>query len=238
MSAISPHSKRLRRRSSISASSRGGRSEAMTICFMLSCSALKVWKNSSWVRSFCGEELDVVDEQQIHGAEAVAEAGHLVVAHGADHLVGELLRGDVGDGRAGLAQLHLMTDGVHEVRLAHAHAAVEEERVVSLGGLLGDGHGGGAGELIAGSADEAVEGVARIELRGGRPVEARLLRAAMRSGASAPIARAAESAWRKTGANPPSSRTRGSVGSSSGVMNVTSSNSRWRFSMASWMRSP
>ncbi len=33
-------------------SSLGGRSEAMTICFMFSWSALKVWKNSSCVRSF------------------------------------------------------------------------------------------------------------------------------------------------------------------------------------------
>ncbi len=51
MSAIRPISKRERSRSSISASSLGGRSLAITICFMLSCSALKVWKNSSWVRS-------------------------------------------------------------------------------------------------------------------------------------------------------------------------------------------
>ena len=51
MSAISPHSKRLRRRSSISANSFGGRSLAITICRIDSCSALKVWKNSSWVRS-------------------------------------------------------------------------------------------------------------------------------------------------------------------------------------------
>ena len=51
MSAINPHSKRLRRRSSISANSFGERSLAMTICFIDSCSALNVWKNSSCVRS-------------------------------------------------------------------------------------------------------------------------------------------------------------------------------------------
>ena len=44
---------RLRSRSSISASSFGERSLAITICFIDSCSALNVWKNSSWVRSFC-----------------------------------------------------------------------------------------------------------------------------------------------------------------------------------------
>src|SRR5215471_19810432 len=30
-----------------------GRSLAITICFIDSCRALNVWKNSSWVRSFC-----------------------------------------------------------------------------------------------------------------------------------------------------------------------------------------
>src|SRR5206468_1632291 len=53
ISAMSPHSKRLRRRSSISANSFGGRSLAITICFIDSCRALNVWKNSSWVLSFC-----------------------------------------------------------------------------------------------------------------------------------------------------------------------------------------
>jgi hypothetical protein len=38
-----------------------------------------------------------------------------------------------------LAALHLVADGMHQVGLAHADAAVEEERVVGLGGALGDG---------------------------------------------------------------------------------------------------
>ena len=51
MSAIRPHSKRERRRSSRVGMSRGGQSQVRTICFCDSYSALKVWKNSSWVRS-------------------------------------------------------------------------------------------------------------------------------------------------------------------------------------------
>ncbi len=61
MSAIRPHSKRLWRRSSMVGICRGGQSELTTICFCESCSALKMWKNSSCVRSFPGDELDVVD---------------------------------------------------------------------------------------------------------------------------------------------------------------------------------
>ena len=75
-----------------------------------------------------------------------------------------------------LAALHVVTDGVHEVGLAHADAAVEEERVVGLRRALGDGLCCGHRELVAAADDERVEHVLRIELRGCAPVEARLLR--------------------------------------------------------------
>jgi hypothetical protein len=121
-----------------------------------------------------GEELDVVDEQDVDGAEAVAEAGHLVVADGVDHVVGELFTGDIADGGVGLAALDLVADGLHEMGLAHADAAVKEEGVVGLGRALRDGLGGGGGELVAGADDEGIELVARVELGGGVPVEAGL----------------------------------------------------------------
>jgi hypothetical protein len=38
-----------------------------------------------------------------------------------------------------VAALDLVTDGVQQVRLAEADAAVEEERVVAVRGALGDG---------------------------------------------------------------------------------------------------
>ena len=71
-----------------------------------------------------------------------------------------------------LTALHVVADGVHEMSLAHADAAIEEEWVVGLGGSLGDGLCGGHGELIARSDDERVEVVAGVELRGAGPVEA------------------------------------------------------------------
>ena len=51
MSAIKPHSNRERSRSSRVGISLGSASEVTTICFWASWSALKVWKNSSWVES-------------------------------------------------------------------------------------------------------------------------------------------------------------------------------------------
>ena len=75
----------------------------------------------------------------------------------------------------GLAALHLVADGVHQMGLAHADAAIEEERIVGARRALGDGQRSGAGKLVAVADDEVVEGVARVELRGGGPVEAALL---------------------------------------------------------------
>ncbi len=80
----------------------------------------------------------------------------------------------VADGGLRQAALDLVTNGLHEMSLAHAHAAVEEERIVSLGRTLGDRLAGGVGKLIAAADDEGVEGVASIELRGAVPVETRL----------------------------------------------------------------
>ena len=50
-SLIRPHSNRVRSRSSSEFSCRGDLSELMTICLLALCSVLKVWKNSSCVRS-------------------------------------------------------------------------------------------------------------------------------------------------------------------------------------------
>ena len=74
----------------------------------------------------------------------------------------------------GMPLLDLVPDGLHQVGLAHADAAIEEQRVVGLRRTLGDRLAGGVGELVAAADHERVEGVARIQLRGAVPVKARL----------------------------------------------------------------
>ena len=65
---------------------------------------------------------------------------------------------------------HVLPDGVHQVRLAESHAAVDEQRVVGAGRRLGDGAAGRVGELVRRADDEGVERVAGVEAaeRGGR----------------------------------------------------------------------
>ena len=51
-----------------------------------------------------------------------------------------------------------VADGVEQVRLAQADAAVDEERVVGLGGRLGHGQRGRLGEAVGRPGDEGLEG--------------------------------------------------------------------------------
>ena len=62
----------------------------------------------------------------------------------------------------------VVPDRVHQVRLAESHAAVDEQRVVGPRRRLGDGAAGGVRELVRGSDDEGVEGVAGSQAAGGR----------------------------------------------------------------------
>src|SRR5262249_35709387 len=103
------------------------------------------------------EELDVIDQQDVHVAKFVAKAGHPVVTKRVDHLVGKLFARDVADSRLRLATLNFVPDRLHEMRLAHADSAIEKQRVVGLGGPLGYGLGCSVSKLVAGADDECVK---------------------------------------------------------------------------------
>ena len=143
----------------------------MTICFCCSISALKVWKNSSWVEILAGDELHVVDHQHVDRAEHLLEAVHVLEAQRRDEAVHELLGGEVEDARLGIVLAHLPGDRVHQVGLAEADAAVEEERVEGDGAAFDDAFrhpaGSGVRELVGLADDEIVEGAAAVERRGG-----------------------------------------------------------------------
>src|SRR5207302_3256023 len=64
-----------------------------------------------------------------------------------------------------------MPDGLHQVSLAHANAAVEEKRVIGLRWTLCNSSASRMGKLVTAADDERVESVARVQLRGAIPVE-------------------------------------------------------------------
>jgi len=118
------------------------------------------------------QELDVVDEQHVDRSVPLAEVDDAVVLHRVDHLVHEALARDVDQAHLGRVAEDVVTDGVHEVRLAEADTAVDEEGVVGTRRGLGDGAAGGVGKLIGWPDDERLEEVARIQPGAGRRREA------------------------------------------------------------------
>ncbi len=58
-----------------------------------------------------------------------------------------------------------MPHRLHQVGLAEARAAVDEQRVVGFAGIFGDLHGCSLGKMIALALDEALERGFRIQLR-------------------------------------------------------------------------
>ncbi len=112
-----------------------------------------------------GQELNVVGQQHVDRAVLLAEARGAVEADRVDQLVDELLGRQVLDLQPAVLLADVVPDGVQQVGLAQAHAAVEEERVVAAPGLVGDGARGGVGELVRVADHEGVELVARLERR-------------------------------------------------------------------------
>ena len=87
-----------------------------------------------------GEVVDVVHEQDVDAPVFLAELQDLAVLEMVDEVVHELLGRDVEDLQPLVALLErVMADGVHEVGLAEPGPAVDVERVVGLGRVLGDG---------------------------------------------------------------------------------------------------
>jgi len=114
-----------------------------------------------------GQELDVVDQEHVDRPVLVPDLGHVPGLDGGDDLVHELLGGHVGDPLLGEALAHLVADRVHEVGLAQAHAAIEEERVVVLAGRVGHRHGRGMGEAGVVADHEGAELELLVELGAG-----------------------------------------------------------------------
>src|SRR5678816_865149 len=108
---------------------------------------------------FRRNELNVVDQQNIVISVSLAEAQELVVPNGADEIVGELFRGDVGQPQTAVSSFDLLADGVHEVGLAETHSSIHKQRVVGLRGSFCDRKGRSVRELIGGTDDKRLERV-------------------------------------------------------------------------------
>ena len=113
-------------------------------------------------------ELEIVDQQNVDGAELVLEGDGVLAAHGLHELIAEALGRQVEHLRLGRAPLHLPGDGMQQMRLAEPDMGMEVERVERP--LLvehGRSHLGRhrVGDAVGLALHEALEGVLGIERR-------------------------------------------------------------------------
>ena len=110
-----------------------------------------------------GQELHVVDEQDVRLAMFAAEADQLIVLNGLDVFVGEFFGRKIRDARAFFGAGNVLANGVQQMRLAQTHPAIKEKRIVGFARRLRDGHGGGMGVVVVLTHDEGFEGVFGIQ---------------------------------------------------------------------------
>ena len=112
-----------------------------------------------------GEELDVVDEQQVERVVVALELVEGLLLIGAHHVGDVLLGVDVPDASVGPRVGERIADRLHQVGLAQAHAAIDEQRVIGNAGVFGHLDRRSAGELVRLAGHEAVERESPVEAR-------------------------------------------------------------------------
>ncbi|OMP13430.1 hypothetical protein COLO4_01703, partial [Corchorus olitorius] len=112
-----------------------------------------------------GEELHIVDQQQIQRVVALLEFVKSAALVGLDHIRDELLGVDVENFRVGLVGQQLVAHGMHQVGLAQAHAAVDEQRVVQVAGRARHMHGGRACHAVGRAFHQGFKGQRGVQAR-------------------------------------------------------------------------
>jgi len=104
---------------------------------------------------FTGQEMDIVDDQQVGLAKSLAEIIKFSGFEGKDKLIGEFLAGDIK--AAGLrAGIHyFITNALEQMGFSQPATAMDKERVEMGSGFGHDGFSGAKGELV-GRADHKV----------------------------------------------------------------------------------
>ena len=88
---------------------------------------------------------------------------HTVGLDTVDHLVHEAFARGIYDLHRGMAILECSADCMHQVCFPHTDAAVDEQRVVPLGGVIGNRFSRGVGKLVATANYKIFKRVFRIQ---------------------------------------------------------------------------
>ena len=111
------------------------------------------------------DELDVVDDQNIHIPVFFLNILHALVPDRPYDVAGELFRGDVpGPDLAAIERLYLIPDHLDQMGLAETHSPVDEEGIVFGPHLLNDRRRRAISEFVRGADDEVLGGIAGIKV--------------------------------------------------------------------------
>jgi len=108
-------------------------------------------------RFLAADELHVIDHQHVHGTELFLEINGILFAQRPDEPVHELFRRQIDDGPVRCAFADVPGDGLHQMGLAEADAAIKEQRIENHLRGFGDTPGGGVGKLVWLADDELLE---------------------------------------------------------------------------------
>ena len=112
------------------------------------------------------DELHIVDQQHVHGAEALLESHSVLMAQSVDKAEHELFRRKINHMAGRIALTNLPGDGVHQVGLAQTNPAVDVKGIERSRTRLGKPLGSGVGEFVGFATDEGLEGEAFVQGRG------------------------------------------------------------------------
>ena len=114
-----------------------------------------------------GDELNIINEEQVTFPVFVAEFHVFAAGNGGNQLVGEFVALDINDVRLWILAADVVGDGIQQVGLTHAGRAVDEQGIIHLPRIFGDGDGGTVGKPVAGADHEIIEGELGVKVHGG-----------------------------------------------------------------------
>jgi hypothetical protein len=110
------------------------------------------------------DELDIVDEENIHRSKSALEFLHLCVTKGENEFVCECLRRHVENSCERIPLKNRVSYRVEKMCLSKSYTTINKEWVIALTRLLGHSHRGGVTELVTITNHEILEGIARVNI--------------------------------------------------------------------------
>src|SRR5688572_18316252 len=108
-----------------------------------------------------GEELDIVDQQDVRLAVTLAEFHQTAGLDRVDEVIRDPLAGNTEPLPPALLRENAMPDRMHEMPLPQTPPTIHEEGIVRFAGRLADGDASGVGELVVRADDEGLKGIPR-----------------------------------------------------------------------------